>query len=130
MLEAQLDGENGRRLRLHSLETRGDDLNYVATLELSEGHGSVTVYEYGTGLPRFVRSLADAWQGFDDVRDYTSLEGDVVLSCRHDGVGTVRCTVTVGRSSPPEWSMSAVLAFGAGAHLARLADEVESFFDA
>ena len=123
-----LDGENGRRLRLQSLERRGQDLSYIATLELSEGHASVTVYEYGTGLPDFLRSVADAWQGFSDVKEYTSLEGDLVLSCRHDGLGTVECEVTVGRSSPPEWSMTAVLALGAGAHLDRLAGAVESFF--
>ena len=122
------DGENGRRLRLHSLQARGKDIDYVATLELPEGRASVTVYEYGTGLPAFVRSVADAWQGFTDVKEYVSLEGDLVLSCRHDGLATVECDVTVRQPSPPEWSMRAVLAFGAGAHFGRIADAVAEFF--
>jgi hypothetical protein len=126
--EAVLDGENGRRLRLHSLRQRGDDIDYVATLELPQGQASVTVYEYRAGLPAFVRSVADAWQGFTDVKEYASLEGDLALSCRHDGLGTIECTVTIRQPSPPEWTMEAVLAFGAGAHLDRLADSVEAFF--
>jgi hypothetical protein len=60
------------------------------------------------------------------VKEYASLEGDLALSCRHDGLGTVECEVTVRQPSPPEWSIHAVLAFGAGAHLDRVADAVEA----
>jgi hypothetical protein len=37
--------------------------------------------------------------------------------------------VTVGQPWPPEWSMSADLDFGAGAHLERIADDLEQFFN-
>jgi hypothetical protein len=78
-------------------------------------------------LAPFIRSLADAWKGFEGTREYASLEGQLVLSCQHDGMGTVSCAVTVCQPWPPEWSMQAVLRFGAGAHLERLAGDVDAF---
>jgi hypothetical protein len=71
--------------------------------------------------------LANSWRGFDGARDYRSLEGQLGFSCRHDGRGTVMCKVTLRQPAPPEWSVETTLDFGAGAHLERLADEVEAF---
>jgi hypothetical protein len=97
------------------------------TLSLPEGDVTTEVWEMGTGLGPYFRDLANSWQGFEGSKDYSSLEGQFGLSCRHDGRGTVTCSVTLRQPAPPEWSVKAVLDFGAGAHLERLADEVESF---
>lgn len=124
-----LDGEDGRRLGLHSLRASGDGfVDYVATLELPDGRASVRVYDYDSGLAAYVRSVAGAWQGFDDATDYTSLEGQLALSCRHDGLGTVECQVTLRQPWPPTWSLQAALIFGVGAHLDRIAASIEAFF--
>lgn len=79
-------------------------------------------------LVSFVRSLANDWAGFDGERQYASTEGQSTLVCRHDGHGTVSCRVTIGQPWPPEWSMTAELQFGAGAHLERIAYDLEHFF--
>jgi hypothetical protein len=49
----------------------------------------------------------------------------VQLDCHHDGNGVVECRVTLRNPAPPEWSFVAVLEFGAGEHLNRIASEVE-----
>ena len=84
------------------------------------------VWVYRTGLPQFIRELADAWKGFEGVREYASTEGHLALACEHDGLGTVVFRVTVGQLWDPEWSMCAVLTFGAGAHLEQLASDAEA----
>jgi hypothetical protein len=81
----------------------------------------------GVGLGRFFRDLANRWQGFDGSKNYGTMEGQLDLSCQHDGRGTVTCMVTLRQPQPPEWSVKAELDFGAGAHLDRLANEVEAF---
>lgn len=86
------------------------------------------VWEYKSGLAAFVRSLASDWAGFDGKRRYASTEAEFTLTCRHDGHGTVSCQVTIGQPWSPEWSMTAQIQFGAGAHLARIAADIEHFF--
>ena len=70
------------------------------------------VWEYNSGLVAFVRSLANDWAGFPGERSYASIEGQLTLVCRHDGLGTVGCRVTIRQVWPPEWSMTADLDFG------------------
>jgi hypothetical protein len=77
--------------------------------------GAASITPLGTG-----ESVGDA------VADCVAI---VRLSCRHDGLGTVECNVTVRQPEPPEWSMRAVLDFGAGAHIDRVAAAVETFFE-
>ena len=74
-----------------------------------------------------MREIAVAWRGFDGVREYASLEGQLRLAFTHDGLGTIRCEVAVARLEPPEWSFSAVLIVGAGAHIEGFASDVEAF---
>ena len=123
-----LDGANGRQLILEDRSGTDEDLRYAATLALPEGRSTIGVWEYKSGLAAFVRELADSWRGFDGVKEYATIEGQLELSCRHDGLGTVECRATLRQPWPPEWSMAAVLDFGTGAHLDRLAGDVEAFF--
>ena len=50
---------------------------------------------------------------------------ELTIEARHDGVGTVYCDIQLRQHSLPEWMVSAVLDFGAGAHLTESAGEVE-----
>ncbi len=127
-VSAVIDGSAGRRLTLADLSGAADDLQYSATLSAETGECTVGVWEYTSGLAAFVRSLVDDWAGFEGERTYASIEGHLSLVCRHDGHGTVICRVTIGQVWPPEWSMSADLEFGAGAHLEQIAIDVERFF--
>lgn len=129
MVGVTLTAENGRTLSLSNV-VRGRDgavQSYDATLTMPDGSVTTTVHEYGTWLPQFFRQLADAWRGFDDLRSFGSLEGQLTIDARHDGRGTVYCEVCLRQPWPPEWALSAVLDFGAGAHLENLADEIEQF---
>ncbi len=129
MDEVDLDGENGRHLRLSNPTSwdSEDIWRYDAELSLADGMARATIWDHGNGLARFLRELADAWAGFDGVREFSSLEGQLELSCRHDGRGTVECTVTLGQPNDPFWRFQADLEFGAGAHLERLAGDAEAF---
>jgi hypothetical protein len=70
---------------------------------------------------------AIAWRGFEDTKSFASLEGELCIDARHDGLGSVYCEVYLRQPSPPEWQLSAVLDFGAGAHLDAVASEIEEF---
>lgn len=130
--EIVLDGEDGRSLTLRRTEKADDESfwGYEATLRFPGGESTTQVQEHGMHLAPFIRSLADAWKGFEGTREYASLEGQLELICQHDGMGTVSCTVTLRQPWPPEWSVEAVLRFGAGAHLERIASDIEAFVGA
>jgi hypothetical protein len=128
MEEIRLDAVNGRSLTLEILHRPEQDIwRCRATLALPQGSVSADVWDMGTGLARFFRDLANSWNGFEGSKDYRTLEGQLVFSCQHDGRGTVTCKITLRQPEPPEWSLGAIFDFGAGAHLERLADEVEAF---
>jgi hypothetical protein len=126
-VEVTLTAENGRTLRLDSVERGGDGRidSFQVTLTFPGGAATATVHEYGTVLPNFFRELADAWRGFDGVKSFASLEGELSIEAHHDGLGTVYCEVSLGQPWPPEWTLSLVLDFGAGAHLETIARDVE-----
>lgn len=129
MSELVLDGVNGRRLTLSEPGPRDEDdiWYYLAVLTLAEGCVEAKVWDSGDALAKFLRELADAWQGFDGVREFSSLEGQLALSCRHDDRGTVECRVSLGQLNPPVWNLTAALDFGAGAHLDRIAEDAVEF---
>ena len=127
--EVVLDAESGRSLTLRRTQNRDSEghWSYHATLTLPEGQVTTEVNDYGDLLGPFTRDLANAWRGFDGTKEYESLEGHLVLSCTHDGVGMVECKVMMRQPWPGDWRVEAVLRFGAGAHLERLAGQVEAF---
>jgi len=127
-VEVIVTAENGRTLRLGNVVRSGNGMvdSYDATLTVPGGSVTTTVHEYGAWLPGFLRELSDAWKGFDGVKSFASLEGELTIDARHDGLGTVSCEVTLRQPWPPEWSLSVVLDFGAGAHLEAIADEIDA----
>ena len=130
MREAAIDCEGGRRLTLRSID--GGDAPegfwYTATLTIPAAEATVKVFEFNDGLDEFVRGLANAWTGFEGSREWCSNDGEFRIGCKHDGLGSVLCSVTISDPSPPEWLMRASLTFGAGEHLGRFADDLHRFF--
>lgn len=129
MNEAVLDSEGGRSLTLRraTWPDRESFESFDATLRLPSGEMTAPVWDYRGALPEFFADLAESWRGFDGAKEYDTVEGQLQLSCTWDGLGAVRCRATLGSLEPPEWSVSAVLTWGAGAHLERLAAEVARF---
>jgi hypothetical protein len=127
--ELVLDGVNGRRLVLSDPRPPDEDeiWSYTASLTLPVGQVTTEVWDAGTGLATFLRELADAWRGFDGIKEFHALEGQFSLECRHDGRGTVNCVVYLGQPEPPAWTVIAEIDFGAGAHLERIASQAEAF---
>ena len=125
-----LDGIGGGSLAFGRPQRLGrgsrEPWSFEATLRTSMAHATVEVWEDLAGPAAFLRELADAWHGFDGTRSYRSPEGQLTLACRHDGRGTIVCDASLGSSIPPIWRLTAELRFEAGAHLARLADELEA----
>ena len=127
MDEVMIESTNGRSLRLSGCRPKDHDGIWAYDLAFRFGGGtaSISAYEIGDGPARFFRELADSWAGFDGVWEYRSLEGNLVLACRHDGVGSVMCEITVRRPVHPVWDVRAEMEFGSGAHLERIASELE-----
>lgn len=127
LVETTLTAENGRMLRLSNVVREGDGsvVSFDATLSVPGGSVTTTVYEFGTWFHRFFRQMADDWRGFEDVKSYASLEGELWIEARHDGVGTIFCEVHLRQPTPPEWELSAALDFGAGAQVGAIASELE-----
>lgn len=129
MSDVILDGINGQRLRLSGATGDSHDgiWSYRAMLELPEGQIETVVWDSGDDLAEYLRGLADAWRGFEGVREFHSLEGQLCLACHHDGKGTVESAVTLRRHRPPSWTLTADLDLGSGAHLDRISRDAERF---
>lgn len=129
MPELLLDGVNGRRLILFNPRKPDVDgiWSYRAALIFPNGKSEAEILDLGEGLAFFLRDLADAWTGFDGIREFTSLERQMSLSCQHDGIGTVYCMVILGQREPPTWELRVEIDFGSGAHLERIARDAAQF---
>jgi hypothetical protein len=98
-----LNAGNGRRLILERVSGRDVDpvWSFRATLAVHEGTTTTIVYEHGRRLAAYFRELADAWQGFDGVKSFASLEGQLTIDASHDGLGIVWCDVRLREPPPP-----------------------------
>jgi hypothetical protein len=133
MEEVTITSIEGRKLRLSQVRRHVDSRepwSFSAELALSTAMASGSVWEYGPGIAPFFRSLANDWRGWEGERSYSSLEGELLLQCRHDGRGLVEFRVTLGRPELPSWALAATMTFGAGAHLEGIADDVDTLFAA
>lgn len=130
MTDVAILAENGRTLRISHVAAGADHgWTYSVDLELESARGGVGVYDYGDPrLPGFFAELAADWQGFEGEREFLSLEGQLTITARHDGRGTVNCVVTLRQPWPPGWSLEAELDLGAGAHLESISSDLASVF--
>ncbi|WP_446218834.1 DUF6228 family protein [Micromonospora sp. IBHARD004] len=76
----------------------------------------------------FFQSLADDWRGWEGVREWGSLEGELEIDARHDGRGHVAIGVRLRRArqayADDAWSARTVLVVEAGEEMTRLATDV------
>jgi uncharacterized protein DUF6228 len=99
-------GDEDQGLRLVAEDARGHAPDYVLA-ELRSGGLSATrrvFHGYTTGfqdLASFFAALAEDWRGWDGVRTWESLEGDLRIDARHE-YGHVHLGVTV-RAPGPGW---------------------------
>lgn len=124
-----LDAERGRSLRLtrtHALDSEHGS-GFDARLTIPEGAAETNVYEHREWLAEYFADLAANWRGWEGVKEYASLEGQLSLSATHDRLGTVTIKVALRQPWPPDWSFSAELEFGAGSHLERIAHDLAAF---
>jgi hypothetical protein len=87
--------------------------------------------DLGTTLSGFVEGLAADWRGWDGVRTWRSMERELCLDARHDGLGHVSLGVTL-RASVPNWDDTAwtartVFLLEAGEEMTRLAADLAQF---
>jgi hypothetical protein len=132
MEEITLDGIGGRYIALRrSVEpVRQDVWEFYAELKLPGVQAETLVYESGFSLQAYFRDLADSWRGFDGVKEYVALEGQMEIASKHDRKGTIVSVVVLRKPEPPEWRLEAVFEFGAGAHMDGLARDIERFMSA
>jgi hypothetical protein len=110
---------------------RGEDgeLWWVTAGIEVEGLRAATQVEphYASGFDDLVAlldELADNWRGWDGVKSYDSLEHDLALSARHDGVGHVDLTVTLKGPHPPyAWTVSATIVTDPGEQMVQAATD-------
>lgn len=79
------------------------------------------------GLDSLFVTMADQWRGWAGEKSWGSLEGELSLSCTHDGLGHVKLAVELRRDVLDEsWTARAVLVVWAGS-LERIARSLGVF---
>src|ERR1700677_3678318 len=108
---------------------RGDDgelWSIVATLQIDGLRATKRVsVHYATCIDELIAyldDLAEHWAGWNSVKTYRSLEGDLILNAHHDGSGHVVLDVELKRNHPPdEWSAKGQIVTDPGAQMAEAA---------
>ena len=108
-----------------------DSLDYLRVcLECGSLRAEASVYRHHEDgfddLADFFGELERDWRGWDGVRTWTSLEGDLRLRARHRG----RIELSVELRYPvgvPEWSVTAHLSIEPGEQLSRVVAELRAF---
>lgn len=79
------------------------------------------------GLDSLFVTMAEQWRGWAGEQPWGSLEGELSLSCRHDGLGHVRVAVELRRDVLEEsWRARALFIVWAGS-LERIARSLSEF---
>jgi Family of unknown function (DUF6228) len=90
----------------------------------------VCMYTDPRGVATLLRSAAVEWRGWKKPKAWESIEGQLRITLRHDGLGHVGMEVvlTDDCGQPEPWSLQATLAIEAGS-LEEIASRAELFFD-
>ncbi len=99
-------GLPGACLILRTPEPRPGQADYItAEADLPGIHATRRVYLYQRhGLARYFSGLAESWRGWEGPASWASIEGDLVLTCFHDGIGHVVAEFSLGDAPPPGWA--------------------------
>ena len=129
--EVLIDSIDGRSLRFWNKQAQDADQiwAYDVTATLETGVITERVWDAGLGLATFFRQLAEEEPRFEGVREFGTLEGELLIDARAEGLGHVRIDVTLNHHVPPTASLSVSLTLGAGAHVTRIAGELQQFCD-
>jgi hypothetical protein len=95
----------------------GDVGGYHARLECPGLTAATNVYSLGDdGLPNFFVSLAEDWRGFEGVREWGSLEGQLTLEAiTADHLGHIEIAVHLRPDAGPgNWVVHASIGLDAG----------------
>ena len=127
MIEVDITSIEGHRLHLEGGQRStgtGEPWSLLAVLENSHGRASSPVWDVGNELIGLFNGIARDWRGWDGTRSYSSLEGELDIAARHDGIGQIRLVVSLGSLSPPSWRLETEMTLGAGAHAETVAASV------
>ncbi len=115
------------RLRFFGVE--GD--YFHAELSNPEFHGATRIWgykDYSLHLAELFESMAMNWQGWKDKQEWSSIEGDLHVTCTSDSVGHVFMTVELNNQlSANPFFLKTTLVLEAG-QLELLAKEAGRFF--
>lgn len=94
--------------------------------------GDLHSYFSNPGDPRalasFFRDMAKSWRGWQGVRQWSSLDHDLIFDCTHDAKGTVRVVATLIRYPHlDEWRVSLAFELAGGTSLELLASDLRAF---
>jgi hypothetical protein len=115
--------EHGARLTLRPNRGR-----LLAEFDAPGVSAATEVYLLGgcDGLGLYWSELAEDWRGWEGVRSWRSLEGDLELSATSDSLGHVSLEVRLEEGAPPRWRLEGTLQLEAGG-LDRLAARARAF---
>ena len=104
----------------------GTPLTLVATLDGPGLSASVSAYDDRyEALTAFFQGLADSWRGWEGDRCFSSLEGELDITARHDG--HIRLSIRLGRvDDPGHWTVQAEVTVDPGEDIASAARDVGS----
>ena len=104
-----------------------DTQYFVAVLYVRGLEASAPVCSYlSEGFGDFFADLARCWKGWTGVKEWTSLEGELVLRAECDRTGHVELFVHLHDGAPARWTVESVLVMEAG-QLDRIAADARAF---
>ncbi|MEQ4208855.1 DUF6228 family protein [Actinopolymorpha sp. B9G3] len=115
----QVIGHTRNGLALRDVRRLSDGVADQALFAVAKGGLTAESWVYAhngdgfDGLTDFFRSMAKSWRGWDGARTWSSLEGDLTLTAKHDG--HVRLLVQIRDSI--DWSAEIELTIDAGEEL-------------
>ena len=92
-----------------------DSSFFLATLRSRGVIGTARVGSFmANGLADFFAYMAEHWRGWDGIRTWGSLEGELKMTARSDRLGHVFLDVTLREGAPEKWTLRASLVLEAG----------------
>lgn len=127
MDRAEVKSCHGRAsLSMQVTSRASDETVFIATLSDPPFYGEVGASTYVIGpVSAFFREMAEAWTGWDGVKRWASLDGELTLSATTSRLGQVALRIELATLTS---TMSTCLALEAGS-LERIAREVSQVFE-
>ncbi len=114
-------------LRLDAVDVAEEFL--VVHLDLPDVTATKSIYgDYAArfgALLQYFEGLADQWRGWDGVKAYDSLEGDLRLEATHDGHVHLRVRLR-NYIDPTDWIVEGEVTIDAGEELSRIVSDLRA----